>query len=33
MLTRRSSLLASIAAGVTMPNRTVFATAAQPRRR
>ena len=30
MLTRRSILLASIAAGVTMPNRTVFATAAQP---
>jgi predicted TIM-barrel fold metal-dependent hydrolase len=30
MFTRRSILLASIAAGVTMPNRTVFATAAQP---
>src|SRR3954451_17011012 len=30
MLTRRSVLLASIAAGVTMPNRTVFATAVQP---
>src|SRR3982075_201270 len=30
MLTRRSILLASIAAGVTMPNRTVFATAARP---
>jgi predicted TIM-barrel fold metal-dependent hydrolase len=30
MLTRRNVLLASIAAGVTMPNRTVFATAAQP---
>src|SRR3981189_661232 len=30
MLTRRSILLASIAAGVTMPNRTAFATAAQP---
>src|SRR6266567_2823375 len=30
MLTRRGILLASIAAGVTMPNRTVFATAAQP---
>src|SRR3981081_2698747 len=30
MLTRRSILLASIAAGVTMTNRTVFATAAQP---
>jgi predicted TIM-barrel fold metal-dependent hydrolase len=30
MLTRRSILLASIAAGVTMPNRSVFATAAQP---
>jgi predicted TIM-barrel fold metal-dependent hydrolase len=30
MLTRRSILLASIAAGVTMPNRTVLATAAQP---
>jgi predicted TIM-barrel fold metal-dependent hydrolase len=30
MLTRRSILLASIAAGVIMPNRTVFATAAQP---
>src|SRR6202790_4741000 len=30
MLTRRSILLASIAAGMTMPNRTVFATAAQP---
>ena len=30
MLTRRSILLASIAAGVTMPNRTVFAAAAQP---
>src|SRR5712671_1929628 len=30
MFTRRSILLASIAAGVTMRNRTVFATAAQP---
>src|SRR5450432_4924163 len=30
MLTRRSILLASIAAGVTMPDRSVFATAAQP---
>ena len=30
MLTRRGILLASIAAGITMPNRTVFATAAQP---
>jgi predicted TIM-barrel fold metal-dependent hydrolase len=30
MLTRRSVLLASIAAGVTMPNRTVLAKAAQP---
>lgn len=30
MFTRRSILLASIAAGVTVPNRTVFATAAQP---
>src|SRR5260370_32091542 len=30
MLTRRSILLASIAAGVTMPNRTVLAPAAQP---
>jgi predicted TIM-barrel fold metal-dependent hydrolase len=30
MLTRRSILLASIAAGVTMRNRTVLATAAQP---
>src|SRR6478672_7361069 len=30
MFTRRSILLASIAAGATMPNRTVFATAAQP---
>src|ERR1700710_3226811 len=30
MLTRRSILLASIAAGVTMPTRTVFAPAAQP---
>src|SRR6202040_480581 len=30
MLTRRSILLASIAAGVTMPNRTVFAKASQP---
>src|SRR6195256_2636352 len=30
MLTRRSILLASIAAGMTMPNRPVFATAAQP---
>jgi predicted TIM-barrel fold metal-dependent hydrolase len=30
MLTRRGILLASIAAGVTMPNRTVLATAAQP---
>ena len=30
MLTRRSILLASIAAGVTMPNRTALATAAQP---
>src|SRR5258707_8574481 len=30
MLTRRSILLASIAAGVTMPNRTVLAAAAQP---
>jgi len=29
-LTRRSILLASIAAGVSMPNRTAFATAAQP---
>ena len=30
MLTRRSMLLASIAAGVTMRNRNVLATAAQP---
>src|SRR5271156_1122582 len=30
MLSRRHILLASIAAGVTMPNRTVLATAAQP---
>src|SRR5882757_10026166 len=30
MLTRRGILLTSIAAGITMPNRTVFATAAQP---
>jgi predicted TIM-barrel fold metal-dependent hydrolase len=30
MFTRRSILLASIAAGLTVPNRTVFATAAQP---
>src|SRR3977135_3744195 len=30
MLTRRSILLASIAAGVTMPNRAALATAAQP---
>jgi predicted TIM-barrel fold metal-dependent hydrolase len=30
MFTRRSILLASIAAGVTMPNRNVLATAAQP---
>ena len=30
MLTRRHILLASIAAGVTMPNRTVLAKAAQP---
>src|ERR1700681_3186914 len=30
MLTRRSILLASIAAGMTMPNRPLFATAAQP---
>src|SRR5258706_14072717 len=30
MLTRRSILLASIAAGVTMPNRTALATAVQP---
>ena len=30
MLTRRGILLASIAAGVTMPSRTVLATAAQP---
>src|ERR1700738_806647 len=30
MLTRRGILLASIAAGMTMPNRLVFATAAQP---
>src|SRR5438270_3084839 len=30
MLTRRSILLASIAAGMTMPDRLVFATAAQP---
>src|SRR4030088_773803 len=30
MLTRRSILLAPIAAGVPMPNRTVFATASQP---
>jgi predicted TIM-barrel fold metal-dependent hydrolase len=30
MLTRRSILLASIAAGMTMPDRPVFATAAQP---
>ena len=30
MLTRRGILLASIAAGVTMPNRTALATAAQP---
>jgi predicted TIM-barrel fold metal-dependent hydrolase len=30
MLTRRGILLASIAAGVTMPNRTVLAAAAQP---
>src|ERR1700738_1783196 len=30
MLTRRSILLASIAAGVPMPNRTALATATQP---
>jgi len=30
MLTRRSTLLAAIAAGMTMPNRPVFATAVQP---
>src|SRR5882724_3597742 len=30
MFSRRSILLASIAAGVTMPNRTAFAKAAQP---
>src|SRR5450432_2875696 len=30
MLTRRSILLASIAAGVTMPDRSVFAKASQP---
>ena len=30
MLTRRSMMLASIAAGVTMNNRTVSAKAAQP---
>ena len=30
MLTRRSMMLASIAAGVTMNNRTVLAKAAQP---
>jgi hypothetical protein len=30
MLTGRSILLATIAAGVTMPNRTVVAKAAQP---
>jgi predicted TIM-barrel fold metal-dependent hydrolase len=30
MFTRRSILLASIVAGLTVPNRTVFATAAQP---
>src|ERR1700704_4477466 len=30
MFTRRSILLASIAAGVAVPNRTVLATAAQP---
>src|SRR5664279_5122643 len=30
MFTRRSMLLASIAAGVTMRNRTALATAAQP---
>src|SRR6202163_1779214 len=30
MLTRRGILLASIAAGVTMPNRTALATATQP---
>jgi predicted TIM-barrel fold metal-dependent hydrolase len=30
MLTRRSIILASIAAGVAMPNRTAFAKAAQP---
>lgn len=30
MLTRRHILLASVAAGVTMPNRTVLAKAAQP---
>jgi predicted TIM-barrel fold metal-dependent hydrolase len=30
MFTRRSILLASIAAGVTMPNRTALASAAQP---
>src|SRR6202163_960778 len=30
MFTRRSILLASIAAGATMPNRSVFATPAQP---
>ena len=30
MLTRRGILMASIAAGITMPNRNVFATAAQP---
>jgi predicted TIM-barrel fold metal-dependent hydrolase len=30
MFTRRSILLTSIAAGVTMPNRTIFAKASQP---
>jgi hypothetical protein len=30
MLTGRSIFLATIAAGVTMPNRTVVAKAAQP---
>src|SRR5512143_1859359 len=30
MLTRRSILIASIAAGVTMPNRNALATASQP---
>src|SRR3984893_13524966 len=30
MFTRRSILLASVAVGVTMPNRTALATAAQP---